>query len=198
MSFPVLFNISATGLGASASEQTTVNPEVEVLANPVVPVAQPAHLTVRTNGTDGTLTMTNSGHGIITGQRIDLYWMDGHAYAGTVGTVSGTSVPFTGFSGDALPIATTGVSAAKPVQRTFDIVGDDLVALIAKCPAEYQVVFESSGPADLLEVHMYGTMYTWYGLSTNPLAGDTVATIWVSHADQSTAYNVTVSAGVSA
>lgn len=67
-------------------------------------------LTVRTDATSGTITAP-SGHGITTGATIDIYWMEVIATYNTarirrgvtVGTVSGTSIPFSGGAGDDLP-----------------------------------------------------------------------------------------------
>lgn len=67
-------------------------------------------LTTRTSDSVGTLTM-DSGHGITTGQGLDLYWDDGDgARIGmVVGTVSGDSVPVSGGAGFVLPSASTSV-----------------------------------------------------------------------------------------
>jgi len=67
-------------------------------------------LTTRTNATSGTITAP-SGHGITTGATIDVYWMEVISTYNTarirrsvtVGTVSGTSIPFSGGAGDDLP-----------------------------------------------------------------------------------------------
>jgi len=67
-------------------------------------------LTVRTNATSGTITAP-SGHGITTGSTIDVYWMQVISTYNTarirrnvtVGTVSGTSIPFSGGTGNDLP-----------------------------------------------------------------------------------------------
>lgn len=68
-------------------------------------------LTTRTSATEGTITAP-SGHGVTTGATIDLAWavtVSGDIQAAkvrrnvTVGTVSGTSIPFSGGLGDDLP-----------------------------------------------------------------------------------------------
>ncbi|MBK9128182.1 MAG: hypothetical protein IPM13_10320 [Phycisphaerales bacterium] len=68
-------------------------------------------LTTRTSDTAGTLTM-ESGHGIATGNTIHVYWDGGKRIGVTVGTVSGTSVPISGGSGDNLPDASTPMYVA--------------------------------------------------------------------------------------
>ncbi len=73
-------------------------------------------LTTRTSATAGTITAP-SGHGVTTGASIDVYWMEvisGYNTARirrnvTVGTVSGTSIPFSGGEGDDLPTASSEI-----------------------------------------------------------------------------------------
>ncbi len=110
--------LSINGIGAIPSGQLSVSDDAIVTAAPSsILAAQPATLTTRTNSFSGTLTMTNSAHGIVTGQRVDLYWSGGQSFNVTVGSVSGTSVPFTGVQ--------TGLSApATPT--TASIVGGSL------------------------------------------------------------------------
>lgn len=69
-------------------------------------------LTTRTSATAGTITAP-SGHGVATGSTIDVYWMEVISTYNTarirrnvtVGTVSGTSIPFSGGEGNDLPSA---------------------------------------------------------------------------------------------
>lgn len=80
------------------------------------PRASSAILTTRTNATSGTIT-GQSGHTVTTGATIDITW---NAVSGgfptafirrgvTVGTVSGTSIPFSGGNGPDLPSAASTV-----------------------------------------------------------------------------------------
>lgn len=68
-------------------------------------------LSTRTSATEGTITAP-SGHGVTTGSTIDVYWRTEYAtdawsshirYGVSVGTVSGTSIPISGGTGDDLP-----------------------------------------------------------------------------------------------
>lgn len=67
-------------------------------------------LSTRTNATSGVITAP-SGHGVTTGSTIDVYWMEVISTYNTarirrnvtVGTVSGTSIPFSGGEGNDLP-----------------------------------------------------------------------------------------------
>ena len=79
------------------------------IALPALIAAQTGTLTTRTSDTVGTATL-GSGHGILTGEIVDIYWSGGVRYGVTVGTVAGTSVPFSLGGGDVLPIATTAIT----------------------------------------------------------------------------------------
>ena len=111
-------------------------------------------LSTRTNDTDGELTL-GSGHDIETGDTISIGWLDANgnlkcARLATVGTVSGTTVPFTGASGDVLPAQGYSIIADEVVDLGCDFDGD-------KCPllcGQFQsgngiAVFEDSGNAAL-------------------------------------------------
>jgi hypothetical protein len=70
-------------------------------------------LTTRTNGTDGTITVTS--HSVLATDFVDIGWVDVDGInrccrRADVGTVTGTTIPFTAGAGDALPAApyTTG------------------------------------------------------------------------------------------
>lgn len=152
-----------------------------------VPAGQTGILSVRTNNTDGTLTMDSAGHGITNGQRFDLFWNGGQRYHCVAGTVAGTSVPFTssGGGGVNLPSAASAVTAGISTQVTFAVTGDNLTALFAKLPPSCvgYFVWATGGPADVNPQYVVGgTPYGWYtGLSANPFAGVTIATLWMSH-----------------
>lgn len=88
-----------------------------------LPAGKAGTLTTRTDNTDGTATL-GTGHGIATGNTVDIYWAGGVRYGVTVGTVSGTSVPFSGGAGDNLPTESTAIVMTKQVPFTAHIDGD--------------------------------------------------------------------------
>lgn len=170
---------------SAAPSQISVTDNLVIVVQESVPAAQPASLTTRTDNTHGTLTMTNSGHGIITGQRIDIQWAAGQTYNVTVGTVSGTSVPIT-LSTGTLPAAATAITVGIPQQTLIAITGDNLSALLFVMPAATSgyVVMATSAPADENAQYIAAAgSYSWYTGSgiTNPLAGVTIASVWISH-----------------
>lgn len=92
-----------------------------------LPVGKAGTLSTRTNDTDGELTVT-TGHGIITGDIIDIYWSDGMCYKATAGTVAGapadTAIPFTGGTGDVLPTQGVAIVVTEQVIINTQIDGD--------------------------------------------------------------------------
>ncbi len=148
--------------------------------------AKVGQLTTRGSTTAGTLTMV-TGHGFTTGQRLDIYWTGGRRYGVTIGTVSVDSVPFTGGAGDDLPVLNTAVTAVLPTVLTpFAVTGDNAqsVATAIGSAVAGTIVFADSGNATILAVQLTSAIrsYVWVtGQGTNPLAGATVAKVFISH-----------------
>jgi len=189
--------------GVSIQEAKTINADSELGAggNVTVPKAWGASLTTRTSDTAGTLTMDDAGHTITTGDLIDLYWATGQARQGTVGTVSGTSVPFTGMTGDVLPAAASDITGTVPKKIDFDLTGDDCDLLCCGCNAAKAIVVWAG--ADSVEDYARdlesGGAWFWYKDEgeVNPIAGDVVTFAFLSHADEANAQNVLVGAAYS-
>ena len=178
------WNTSISGF-ANAGEVVTVTGPVGITANPAsVTIAQPATLTTHTTNTTGTITMTNSGHGITTGQRVDLYWTGGQCYGAVVGTVSGNTVPIASVSGGSnLPASSTAIIVAPTVSCAFNCTGNNLQGFIVSSPQLSYFVF-NSGSGDLYAALVSGGFVSGWKLgntSANPLAGDTVTTVYMSH-----------------
>jgi hypothetical protein len=126
-----------------------------------------------------------SGHGITDGQRLDIYWTGGQCYGATVGTVATNSVPFTGASGTVLPIATTAITAQVPTLAPLVVTGDDVVGIGVSMPTGGIAVFATSVPANVYAASLTATatsyVYTDADGGTNPLAGASVARVYLSH-----------------
>lgn len=148
--------------------------------------AKTGNLTTRTNDTDGTLTM-DSGHGITTGQRLDIFWSGGSGYGATVGTVSGDSVPFTGLVGT-LPADESEITAQVPTQVNISVTGNDakfIVATAALTTGDYgcNVIITRSDNTVSEAYQLTGAAPAdgWNGATygpTNPIAGETVAKVF--------------------
>ncbi len=186
------FSLAGIAFGENSEVDGDVAGGVEVAA---VPAAQPGVLTIRTNGTDGSLTMGNVGHGIITGARLDIYWNNGlsFAYGALVGVVAALVVPFTGAHGTALPIATTAVNVMVPVKRVFSFTGNNLVMLASYCDVPALFVYVDVANAELaLDSNSGGVAEVWYSAmdDVNPLAGGAVISVFMSHGDPLAAHDL--------
>jgi hypothetical protein len=184
MSIDAAYNRALTYAALSFSASATISSNAATPFSESLAAAKTGTLTTRTNGTDGTLTM-DAGHGFTTGQRLDIYWSGGSCYGATIGTVATNSVPFTGAQGTALPVATTAITAMVPTSVAVAVVGNNAVSIGVGCPVGGNVIFADSGNATLAAVVLTSsvTSYVWtsaYG-GTNPLAGATVAKVFISH-----------------
>lgn len=187
-----LIQVNTTVAGVTFSQARSVTSEAVIAQERTIPAAQAGTLTTRTDANTGTVTMTSGGHTVTTGARLDVYWTASGVKkcrrGMTVGTVSGTSVPIDGGSGDDLPSTSTALTVAVPVELATAINGDDLKSLILGAPeTQVQFVLCSSGDTEELAKNLTsGEVFYWEAgqLGTvNPIAGDTIVKTFVSHGD---------------
>ena len=157
--------------------------------------AKTGTLSTRTSDTVGTLTMT-TGHGITTGQIIDIYWSGGVRFGVTVGTVSVDSVPFSLGSGDNLPIATTAITAV--VQKAINLAVDgdevDIIAVIMETVNKdlrtaAHVQFRDVGDAQIAEIDRVANVpQVWdiAGGASHPFTGNPITNLRVSQGNSTT------------
>lgn len=151
------------------------------------PQAWSGTLTTRTDDFNGTITMTSGSHAISTGDTIDLFFVhpttgvNQAMYGATVGTVSGTSVPFTtavaATAGAVLPTADDPITGMTQVVVDSDWDADKLVAIGTLLPNRGVVVFYSSGDTvELVLALTAAEMWFWMdgGTEVNPLAGHVI------------------------
>lgn len=154
---------------------------------------QAGTLSTRTGDTEGTLTL-GAGHGITDGKIIAIFWTSGVAYLATVGSVDGTSVPFTGAAGDVLPDEDTAIVAGVMEAHDVEFDGDNLEMLIATFRQRGVVVFEDWGgsggagdavvdAADIAANEPY--LFIADVMATNPLTGNAVDQVWIANGDSS-------------
>jgi len=166
-----------------------------------LPAAKTGTLSTRTNDTDGELTMT-AGHGITTGQIIDIYWTGGVAYGATVGTVATNAVPFTGASGDVLPSQATAITAAVQVIINTQIDGD-AVKLFAICMESSDansdslghIVFHDASHASIEEYDLVANaprVMDVTGGDANLLTGNLITHAHATNGDSGTSETVTM------
>ena len=212
MASNLTFQTLVSGVASTGGNKITTDDGAEVAAPDSVLAAQAATLSTRVSATAGTLTMTSASHGIITGQRIDLYWSGGSCFGIIVGTVSGTSVPFTAVQGgDALPAAATAITVGICKRVPFSLTGDTMTALVCgrasaavRC---YFVFLEALSILALAVLNQSGRVYVWDGTNRatgpvgsgpvgsaspsaiilNPLSNTLPVEVWISHADTASA-----------
>lgn len=171
--------------GNNYVSSTDIDADVVFNVSKEMAAAKTGALTTRTNNTDGTLTM-DTGHGITTGARLDLYWDGGSRYGVTVGTVSTNSVPISSGTGDNLPVADTEITAQVPNSETTSITGANVVGILLYSQREGYVVVTQSDNTVIVAQHLTaGSIYAWTSSdgTTNPVTGVTIGKVFMSQAD---------------
>jgi hypothetical protein len=154
--------------------------------------AKSGTLTTRTSDTVGTLTMA-AGHGITTGQIIDIYWTGGVQYGVTVGTVATNSVPISLGDGDNLPTAATVITAVVQKSINLAIDGDnaDILAIVLETidkslRTAAHVQFRDAANAEIAEIDLVANVpQVWdlAGGSANPFTGNPITNLKASQAN---------------
>jgi len=181
--------------GINLTDSGALNFDATLLA------ADAGTLTTRTNTTEGTITLS-TGHGIITSDKVDLYWTTGARYNVTVGTVDGNSVPFTGGSGDNLPSQAGAISVSKRTSITMVITGSNVSAFAAFADKAYRFAFmdvsgEVSGAAFSLAASQSFVYFDGSGYA-NPITGASVLRVEAStSATSNAAFSIDVLLDVS-
>ena len=185
--------MSLTGIAKLTAQLPGVNVNVNLAKTATGSIAQSqalaaaktGTLSTRDGNTDGELTMA-TGHGITNAARIAIFWDGGCAYLGTVGTVVGNAVPFTGAAGDNLPDQDTAVTVQVMTPLDVDFDGDKAEIVAASFTRRGVVVFEDSSD-EVLDAGdiAAGEGYVYVsGLSqSNPLTGNPVDQVWVANGD---------------
>ncbi len=110
----------------------------------------PGTLSTRTSNTVGILTL-DGGHNVHTGLIADILWSGGSRTGVTIGTIAVRSVPFSGGTGDNLPVATTDITIrASAVRFSPEIIDVDLTSSLggsfaATAGATYSVLGVKGG-----------------------------------------------------
>ena len=176
------------------SESKTLTSNAVIVQEESVAAGNAGTLTTRTNDTEGSVTASSSSHGITDGDRVDLYWTTGCRRGATVGTVAGAVIPFSGGSGDALPLQDTAITIVEPLMLDVSVEGDYVSAICLYTAARGQFCFNEGASTEHLAKELGdGIVYIWHDEdgSDNPIDGDTVNRIYVSH-DETTAQTMRV------
>lgn len=158
----------------------------------VLPVAQDGRLTTRTDDNTGVVTMSDAGHGLETGDKVDVYWDGGLRYRMSA-TVAGTAVTLDGGSGDNLPPDETDVVCCVQVEIPTQIDGDAAQLLVVSL--EYadsasvslgHVDFQDVTPATIDEMDLEANKPLFQDLAAdnaNPITGNKIVVCYASHND---------------
>lgn len=199
------FQSSTSGFVNVTGSLTVTGDHGEAAAPASLPAAKAGALTTRASDTAGTLTMDSESHGIIEGDRIDIYHAGGVSYGAAVGEVVTTSVPFTGAAGAVLPLDESEIVAAVAQSVAFSVIVADLAAMVANQEnnSRTHYVFvgadaeDSPTATDILVAA--GGEFHWDGTGTDPFAGDsavTISSVWISHEDTTAAHTGTIAAAI--
>lgn len=168
--------------GESFQERKTVTAKGQEVRRVELPACKTGTLTTRTSNSVGEIT-GQAGHGIATGNIIDVYWSGGSRRGVTVGTVATNAIPITGGTGDNLPIATTTLTITKRETDLFGFSGDDVVGIFIYAQQKSIITFNLSGGTEAFtRVLPAGAVYTWVLANgdTNPLAGAAIDNLVLS------------------
>ena len=171
------------GTGAVSSTLTNTAPN-HLIVEDDIPAAKVGALTTRTDNDTGELTM-ETGHGITTGATLNVYWAGGKRLGMTVGTVATNAVPIDGGTGDNLPADESPITAMVPVEYPLVATGDDVVGLEAFSAVDGEILLTEDDDDSLLALDVDEAGYAWCLASgeTNPVAGDAIGKVFLSHFD---------------
>jgi hypothetical protein len=166
-----------------------------------LPAAKTGALTTRTDANTGELTM-DPGHGITTGQIIDIYWDGGVQYGVTVGTVATNAVPIDGGVGDDLPADETDITAVVQKSINLAIDGDntDIIAIAVETVDKTvrtaaHIQFLDAADDEIAELDLVTNVpQVWdiAGGSANPFTGDSITDMKASQANSSSTETFTL------
>jgi hypothetical protein len=190
MSVPITNNKTLSIDGKPFSQQVSLTANLALRREDVLAAAKVGTLTIRTNNTDGSLTMS-AGHGITTGVSLDIYWnvggVPGSRRGAVVGTVAGNVVPFTGGAGDNLPIATSPITAMIPISFAMPFNGDNVVVIAGTCDAPCTIVFATVDNVERYAIvtKLANQVLDWYqnNGTVNPLLTRAITQVFVTHGD---------------
>lgn len=189
----VTCSVTAAVAGTPYIQTSSVTANSVERATPSLSAALSGTLSVRTDNTTGTLSLTAIGS-IVTSSVIDLFWVGGSRRNVTCGTVSGTTVPISGGSGDSLPAAATAITCMIPTQVGFAADATSTgVAVVAACQTNGWVVFRNSTTVIYAAQVRggYGAVIWVTGMGANPLASLAVTNVLFSHGDSTQSQTLT-------
>ena len=166
--------------GYDVGWNTPVTAGGETLLNPQLTAGQSAVSWTKSTDIAGTAVMYY-GHGITTGNLVDVYWAGGYR-VGMTATVTVDSVALSGGSGTALPANGTTVILCVQVAIVAAFVGNSLAALFASATIRSVISFVDNTAA-VTSFEILPNSGISYQANTNPLAGKTIVSGSLSTTD---------------
>ena len=209
MPITALNNVSISAGGLTLVSSVSRTGDAPIAYDVALPVAYSGTLSTRTTDVAGTLTVV-TGHTIVTGDEFDLHWVDSGtkkvAYGCTAGTVAAptgdTSIPFTGASGDALPVVDSTVTFCEQTEITMNIDGDNVhiigIGVMSTQSTDdlgAHIQFNDSGSAEIAEIDFATNkpqVWDIDGGSSNPFTGNPIVQALCSHANTDSAVTIKV------
>jgi len=151
-----------------------------------LPAAKAGTLSTRTGDGEGILTLTE-GHGLSSGNVVDIHWSGGCRYNVTLDSDDTTTVGFDDTptaSGDVLPAAETVIYVTTRTQINCAIDGDNVAMFGVNCDQNAHVLFEDADGDDIKAYRLTAdNPETWNSSSgeTNPLTGDPITVAYATN-----------------
>lgn len=188
--------------GESFTETTTTESATSTLVKKTLAAAKTGVLTVRTDANTGSIT-GQAAHGVTTGARLDVFWdvagVKGHRRGMLVGTVAGLVIPIDLGTGDDLPAAASNLTIMVPTQVEVKLTGNNVQGVAYGTTAKGIVVIADATNVELdAKVFRAAGSDAWSVNDTdvNPLAGDVVDRVFLSHGDSTASRIVKVAFAV--
>lgn len=186
------YGVSLSGGSVNISASLSRTSEGGGELDPPLPVGAAGTLTTRTDADTGEITAADAGHGIETGNIVDVHWPGGVQYGVTVGTVDGTAIPIDSGSGDDLPAENDPVVVSKQVQINAAIDGDELsiLGIVASytdpnSTARVHVDMQDESDATIEELDLVANVPQIFDIAGNPASnvftGNPIAKIMASN-----------------
>lgn len=187
-------NVVASILGQTVPIQITRSQDGTGQWTPSIAAGNAGTLSGRTDNDTGVATLA-TGHGIQSGDKVDVFWTGGRRY-GMTASVNVNAVIVDLGTGDNLPALNAAVVVCKRqvVNAAFD--PDDVTVLLVTATRRASIVFVDSTGATLLALDLgIGECCLWWANSgiARPMAGNPVAAVWVGNGDGDYSCDVTIS-----
>lgn len=174
------FTVDGVIGGVSISGKRTNSPDGEIKVIDTLTAGQSGTLSTRTDDDTGVITL-GEGHGLTT-ETVSVAWSTGSRSLLSINSYDSTTITVDGGGGDALPTEGSTVIVGVAQSSDVDFSGTLLEGIGIK--ADYRAIldFLDAGGSSLLKIDIPSEgFFIWYStLSTNPLTGNTIASLKAS------------------